>query len=133
MKYPLKKKLYDSWNMHPTCVECHADLTKVPRKYWFDWQGMLLGPEGGSAISDSLHVGMMWSLGFHGDEAKDEYMCIDIVDDSYENMIDFKFCSMACMRNWINRILDDCERKFQKKLEKIHKNSETQNADEQDA
>jgi len=40
-------------------------------------------------------------------------------------MIDFKFCSMACMRNWINRILDDCERKFQKKIDKIQKSSES--------
>ena len=115
MKYPLNKRVYDSKAPNPECIVCHKDLAKS-KTYWFTWEGLLLNSEDGSEASDTLHVGMSWNIGFHGDENKNEYMSVDLVDDNEHSCIDFKFCSIQCMRIWLNNLLNDCETLFQEKL-----------------
>lgn len=59
------------------------------------------------------HPRAFWDIGFHGSDTD----CRDsvntcLVEDLNSDQFDFQFCSFACMRLWLNGVIDDLENRL---------------------
>ena len=135
-KYPILDKTSATREL-PTeivCPICGADYRDT------GWMWLTAGAqqldENGDGVYDDRCVPLAASfdIGFHGkpmpfpaesdDQEEEEYLSLDIVQFlSYEDFT-FTFCSIECLREWINRVLSDFEtlfeKKYKRKLSKPH-------------
>ncbi|MDO4628587.1 MAG: hypothetical protein Q4C70_05345 [Planctomycetia bacterium] len=110
MEYPLEYKPKESWEK---CQFCGQEMKYDEPHYTFSLEGLLLNQEGGSAVTDLFHVGMLWNMTLHTENEEPTFKSIDIIDELNQECVEFSFCSFSCLRKWVNQILDDCEKKFE--------------------
>lgn len=115
MKYPLE---YEPKNWCK-CQYCHKEMQYDELHYTFTLEGLLLNSEGGSAISDLFHVGILWYMDLHSENSEPIFESIPIINELNQDCIELSFCSFSCMRKWVNQILDDCEKRFEEKINRF--------------
>ncbi|MDO4630158.1 MAG: hypothetical protein Q4C70_13345 [Planctomycetia bacterium] len=131
MKSPMKYPIFDEnspnpWNepVDHHCPVCGTDMHETG-KLFFEFQGDLHLPNGDTftGVPDQLHYETNWKLTFHGNEKDDDspmsyiYFPFHIVENYWHN-IEFAFCSVACLRAWLNRILDDFQNTLDAEVQK---------------
>jgi hypothetical protein len=74
---------------------------------------LLLSADG----QDSIHTDRLqafFNVGFHGvDSEMRDSSDIEVVADLHGGQFDLQWCSIACMRQWLNALLDQVERGIQ--------------------
>jgi hypothetical protein len=78
---------------------------------------LLLSPDG----QDSIHIDRLQAflnVGVHGaDSAMRDSSDIEVVADLHGGQFDLQWCSIACMRQWLNLLLDQVESAARKSAE----------------
>ncbi len=122
MEYPILGE--DSKdNTIPTdgkCPVCGAELSDTGFAF-FIAGAMPVDKHGNTLVHKRLKLASYFSIGFHGnecfpshvEEGKDEtYLNMDIVRFCKNGDFEFNFCSITCMKAWLNTIFDDFAKRF---------------------
>ena len=119
MKFPIIEKT-DKHSHYPTediCPICGTDRTKLDNKF-FGLNGGALKKTGRDRFVPSEDLAGFLSLFYHSGESGENDQYLDIVELSRNGQFEFYFCSIECLQEFFNQIIEKIKTKCGFELEK---------------